>query len=63
MWRGLLICKIRRFCIFHSIIPVAMFGSINQIWSLACIPSLQFPEPSACLSQTNTEGASENQYK
>ena len=26
------ICKIRRFRIFHSIIPVTMFGSINQIW-------------------------------
>ena len=31
--------KIRRFRIFHSIIPVAMFGSINQIWSVACLLS------------------------
>ena len=33
------ICKIRRFCIFHSIIPVTMFSSINQIWSVACLLS------------------------
>ena len=33
------ICKIRRFRIFHSIIPVTMFGSINQIWSVACLLS------------------------
>jgi len=33
------ICKIRRFRIFHSVIPVSMFGSINQIWSAACLLS------------------------
>ena len=34
------ICKIRRFRIFHSIIPATiMFGSINQIWSVACLIS------------------------
>ena len=33
------ICKIRRFRIFHSVIPVSMFGIINQIWSVACLLS------------------------
>ena len=33
------ISKIRRFRIFHSIIPVTMSGSINQIWSVACLLS------------------------
>ena len=33
------ICKIRRFRIFHSIIPVTMFGSINEIWSVASLLS------------------------
>ena len=28
--------KVRRFKIFHSVIPVSMFGSISQIWSVAC---------------------------
>ncbi|XP_022810099.1 uncharacterized protein LOC111347104 [Stylophora pistillata] len=28
--------KVRRFRIFHSVIPVSMFGSINQTWSVAC---------------------------
>ena len=40
------ICKIRRFLIFHSIIPVqvTMLGSINQIWTVACLLSnLQNP--------------------
>ena len=31
--------KVRRFKIFHSVIPVSMFGSINQIWSVACFLS------------------------
>ena len=33
------ICKIRRNRIFHSVIPVTTFGSINQIWSVACLLS------------------------
>ena len=38
------ICKIRRFRIFHSIIPVTKLGSINQIWTVACLLSnLQNP--------------------
>ena len=32
--------KVRRFKIFHSVIPVSMFGSINQIWSVACFVSI-----------------------
>jgi len=31
--------KVRRFKIFHSVIQVSMFGSINQIWSVACFLS------------------------
>ena len=31
------ICKVRRNRIFHSIVPVTMFGSINQIWMVACL--------------------------
>ena len=38
------ICKIRRFRIFHSVIPVSMFGTINQIWSVACLLS-NFQKP------------------
>ena len=38
------ICKIRRFRIFHSIIPVSMLGNISQIWTVACLLSnLQNP--------------------
>ena len=33
------ICKIRRNRIFHSVIPVTMFGSISQIWTVACLLS------------------------
>ncbi|KAK6184406.1 hypothetical protein SNE40_006886 [Patella caerulea] len=33
------ICKIRRFRIFNSIIPISMFGIINQIWTVACLLS------------------------
>ena len=33
------ICKVRRFRIFHSFIPVSMFGCINQIWTVACLLS------------------------
>ena len=33
------ICKVRRNRIFHSIVPVTMFGSINQIWTVACLMS------------------------
>ena len=33
------IYKIRRFRIFHSVIPVYMFGIINQIWLVACLLS------------------------
>ena len=33
------ICKVRRFRIFHSVIPVSMFGCINQIWTVACLLS------------------------
>ena len=33
------ICKIRRFSIFNSVIPVSMFGSINQIWTVSCLLS------------------------
>ena len=33
------ICKVRRFQIFHSVIPVSMFGCINQIWTVACLLS------------------------
>ena len=57
------ICKIRRFRIFHSIIPVTKFGSITESDMVSGMPSLQFPEPSTCLTQTNTEGTSENQSK
>ena len=31
--------KVRRFKSFHSVIPVSMFGSINQICSVACFLS------------------------
>lgn len=31
--------KVRRFRIFHSVIPVSMFGSVNQIWTVACLLS------------------------
>ena len=31
--------KVRRFKLFHSVIPVSAFGSINQIWSVACFLS------------------------
>ena len=31
--------KARRFRIFHSVIPVSMFGSVNQIWTVACLLS------------------------
>ena len=31
--------KVRRFRIFHSVIPVSMFGSVNQIWTVACLRS------------------------
>ena len=33
------ICKVRRFRIFHLVIPVSMFGCINQIWTVACLLS------------------------
>lgn len=33
------IAKIRNFKIFHSNIPVAMFGTVNQIWTVACFLS------------------------
>ena len=33
------IVKVRRFKNFHSVIPVSMFGSINQRWSVACFLS------------------------
>ncbi|XP_068696486.1 uncharacterized protein [Montipora foliosa] len=33
------ICKVRRFRIFHSVIPVSMLGCINQIWTVACLLS------------------------
>ena len=33
------ICKVRRNKIFHSIVLVTMFGSINQIWTVACLMS------------------------
>lgn len=28
--------KVQKFKIFHSVIPVSMFGSVNQIWTVAC---------------------------
>ena len=31
--------KAKRFRIFHSVIPVAMFGSVIQIWTVACLLS------------------------
>lgn len=31
--------KVRRFKIFHSVIPVTKFGSINQVWTVACFLS------------------------
>ena len=31
------ICKVRKFRIFHSVIPVSMVGCINQIWTVACL--------------------------
>ena len=27
------------FQIFHSVIPSAMFGSVNQVWTVACLLS------------------------
>ena len=36
--------KVRRFQIFSSEIPVTMFGSINQIWTVCCMLS-NFIEP------------------
>ena len=36
--------KVRRFQIFSSEIPINMFGSINQIWTICCILS-NFVEP------------------
>ena len=33
------IMKVRRFKIFHSVIPVSMFGSINQIGNVVCFLS------------------------
>ena len=33
------ICKIRRNRIFYSPVPVTMFGSINQMWTVACLLS------------------------
>lgn len=31
--------KVKRFRIFQSLIPVSMFGTINQIWTVACLIS------------------------
>ena len=31
--------KVRRFRIFHSVIPVSICGSINQTWSVTCFLS------------------------
>ena len=31
--------KVWRFKSFHSVVPVSMFGSINQIWGVACFLS------------------------
>ena len=31
--------KVRRFRIFHSVIPVSMFGTVNQVWTVACLLS------------------------
>ena len=39
------ICKIRRFPIFHSVIPVTMFGSINKIWLPAACLLSNFQNP------------------
>lgn len=33
------ICKVRRFRIFHSVIPIFILGCINQIWTVACLLS------------------------
>ena len=33
------ICKIRRFRIFSSVIPVTMLGCIKQVWTVACLLS------------------------
>ena len=33
------ICKVRRFRIFHSVIPLSIFGCINQIWTVVCLLS------------------------
>ena len=33
------ICKIKRFLILHSVIPIAMMGTINQIWTVICLLS------------------------
>ena len=33
------VMKVRRLKIFHSVIPVSMFGSIDQIWSVSCFLS------------------------
>ena len=32
-------CKIRRNRVFHSPVPATMFGSISQIWIVACLLS------------------------
>ena len=31
--------KVKRFRIFQSLIPVSLFGTINQIWTIACLIS------------------------
>ena len=31
--------KVQRFRIFHSVIPVSMFGTVNQVWTVACLLS------------------------
>lgn len=31
--------KVRRFHLFNSVIPVTMFGTINQIWTVSCLLS------------------------
>lgn len=44
--------KVRRFRIFHSVIPVSMFGSVNQIWTVACLLSnFQNPVLALCYMQ------------
>ena len=36
--------KVRRFAIFSSPLPVAMLGSVNQLWSVCCLIS-NFMDP------------------